>query len=410
MGAPVDEALRSRLDRLSDLAVRCGANVGRGQLVDVTAMLVHAPLARAITRAAYAAGARYVDVRWFDQHVRRAMIELAEEEDVLEWSPPWLLERVRVFGAELGAQISIAGDPEPELLGDLDPERVGKARPLELAREYLGLVNGRRLNWTIVPYPNEGWAATVFGEPDVERLWAAVEVALRLDEDDPVAAWSARMDELERRAAALNERRFDAVRLRGPGTDLTVGLLPEARWASARFTTEGGRTHIPNLPTEEVFTTPDFRRTNGVVRSTKPLSLFGTMVRELEIRFEDGVAVDVRASSGADVVRTQMQTDEGAARLGELALVDGSSRVGRSGITFFETLFDENATCHLAYGHHVAPNVLDDVPPPDEGAARGINYSTVHVDFMVGGPEVDVDGVTREGEEVPLIRRDEWQL
>jgi aminopeptidase len=372
-------------------------------------MLAHAPLARAVAQAAYRAGARFVDVRWIDQHIRRAMIEHADEE-VLEWSPPWVLERLRFFGEELGAQISIAGDPEPELLADLDPERVGKARPLEAMRTYLALVNSQRLNWTIVPYPTEGWAATVFGEPDVDRLWDAVELALRLDEDDPVAAWNERLDELERRAEDLNDRGFDAVRLRGPGTDLTVGLLPEARWACARFTTAGGRTHIPNLPTEEVFTTPDFRRTQGVVRSTKPLSLFGTLVRDLEIRFEDGRAVDVHAASGGDVLRTQMRSDEGAARLGELALVDGSSRVGKTGITFFETLFDENATCHIAYGNHVAPRVLDEVPEPEEGTARGINYSTIHVDFMVGGPDVDVDGVTRNGDEVPILRRDEWQL
>jgi aminopeptidase len=337
------------------------------------------------------------------------MIELADEE-VLAWSPPWVIDRIKTFGDEGAAQISIAGEPEPELFADLDQTRVGKARPIEAVKTYLGLVSGRKLAWTIVPYPNEGWAQTIFGEPDVERLWEAVEFALRLDEDDPAAAWKARMDELEARAGGLNRYDFDAIRFRGEGTDLTIGLLPQAHWAAARFTTTFGTKHIPNLPTEEVFTTPDCRRTEGTVRSTKPLSLGGTLVRDLEMRFESGRIVEVNASSGADVVRTQVATDDGSARLGELALVDGTSRVGQTGIVFWDTLFDENATCHIAYGNHVAPNVLDEVPPPEDVEQTGVNHSVVHTDFMIGGPEVDVDGITRDGEEVPLLRRDEWQF
>ena len=409
MGPAVVPREQIRLERLAALAVGAGANVAPGQLVEVAGAVEHAPLIRAIARAAYAAGARYVEARYADSHVRKAMIEHADEE-VLTWSPPWVLERIRTMGAERSAQIGISGDPEPDLLADLDPERVGKARPIEAMQMYLAQVGAQKLSWTAVPYPNEGWARTIFGEPDVERLWEAVEFALRLDEDDPAAAWSARMDELERRATQLNERGFDAIRLRGPGTDLTVGLLAEAKWAAARFRTEWGSQHLPNLPSEEVFTTPDARRTEGIVRSTKPLALFGNVVRDLEVRFEGGRAVAVEAASGAEVVRQQMASDDGAARLGEIALVDASSRVGQTGITFFDTLFDENAACHIAYGNHVAPNVLVDVPPPEEGEQRGINYSSIHVDFMVGSSEVDVDGLTSGGVVVPILRNEQWVL
>ena len=410
MGASVAGRADARLERLAALAVGAGANVAPGQLVEVVAGAIeHAPLARAIARAAYAAGARYVDVRYADAHVRKAMIQYAPE-DVLTWSPPWVVDRIRTMSEEQGAQIGISGDPEPELLADADQERVGKARPIEAMQTYIALVNARKLSWTAIPFPTEGWARTIFGEPDVERLWKAVEFALRLDEDDPAAAWNARMDELESRSAQLNARAFVAIRFRGAGTDLTVGLLREARWAAARFRTAWGQQHLPNLPSEEVFTTPDHRRTEGVVRSTKPLVLSGNLIRDLEMRFEGGRAVAVDASSGAEMIRQQMASEPGAARLGEIALVDRSSRVGQTGITFFDTLFDENATCHIAYGNHVAPNVLDDVPPPEEGEARGINYSSIHVDFMVGGPDVDVDGITADGDAVPLLRNEEWVL
>jgi aminopeptidase len=400
----------SRLDRYAELAVRIGANVAEGQLVDVWGLVQHAPLMRAVTRAAYAAGARYVDVHYVDQHVRRAMIELGPDE-IITWTPPWLLERARAMGREHAAAIVVTGDPEPELLSDLDGERVGRARMRELSEENLRQTNERLVNWTIVAFPNEGWARTVFGEPDVERLWEQVAFTVRLDEADPVAAWREHMDRLVSRADRLNELGLDAIRFRGPGTNLTVGLLPESLWCAARFETSWGRPHIPNMPTEEVYTSPDFRRTEGTVRSTRPLALGGTIVRDLEIRFEAGRAVDVRATAGADVVRSQLQTDESAAFLGELALVDGGSRVGQTGLTFFDTLFDENASCHIAYGDAIVSAVRNaEGLSPEERLSRGINHSMIHTDFMIGGPDIDVDGLGRDGAEVEIIRDDQWLL
>jgi aminopeptidase len=391
-----------RAARYAELAVRVGANVQPGQLVDVIARVEHAEIARAVTRAAYEAGARYVDVYYGDQHLRRALIEGAAD-DVLSWTPPWLLKRARVVGDERAAVVALTGDAEPDLLADLPGDRVGKARMVELAEEGTRQINEQLNNWTVIGVPNAGWATQMFGEPDVERLWKAVEYCVRLDEDDPVAAWRAHVATIGSRAKRLNDLRLDAVRFRGPGTDLTVSLLPESRWQGVESKTALGLPYVANMPTEEVFTTPDARRTDGHVRSTRPLALNGQIVKGLAVRFEHGRIVDVSADDGADVINGQLASDDTAGYLGEIALVDGTSRIGKTGLTFFDTLFDENATCHVAYGSAYAEAVEGE---PGEG----VNVSTVHTDFMVGGPEVDVDALLPNGDVVPLLRNDVWQL
>jgi aminopeptidase len=391
-----------RIARYADLAVRVGANVQPGQLVEVIGRVEHAPVARAVTRAAYEAGARYVDVVYSDQHIRRALIEFAND-DVLSWTPPWLLERAVEIGDENAAIVALTGDAEPELLADLPGERVGKARMLELAHENNRQVNEQLNNWTVVGVPNAGWATQMFGEADTDRLWEVVEYCVRLDEDDPVAAWRAHVKRIGARARALNDMQVDRLVFTGPGTELTVGLLPESRWQGCESVTAGGIPYVANMPTEEVFTTPDSRRTEGVVRSTRPLALYGQVVKGLEVRFEAGRIVELRADEGADVIRGQLDTDPRAPFLGEVALVDGLSRIGQTGLTFFDTLFDENTTCHIAYGSAYAEAV-------EGGVIDGVNVSTVHTDFMIGGPEVSVDAVLPDGTEVPLLRDDVWQL
>ena len=396
----------------ADLAVQVGMNLQKGQEVLVDAKLEHAPLVHAIARSCYSSGARYVHVLYTDDHVRRAMIESADE-DVLSWTPPHLLEAIARVETSGGARVKIAGDAEPTLLADLDPARVGKARMLGWMEHWLGQVDRRSVNWTIVACPNEGWAQTIFGEPDVAKLWDAVARATRLYDEDPIRSWWHHVEALGERAAKLTELRFDAIHYEGPGTDLSIGLHPDGRWISAKFTTAAGVQHIPNLPTEEVFTTPDYRRVDGVAAATRPLQLSseGVTVRDLKVHFSDGHATKVEASSGGQVVEAQMAMDEGASRLGEIALVDQASRVGATGITFNHTLFDENATSHVAYGSAYTFCV--------EGAAgltkeqlteRGVNSSTIHTDFMIGGPGVDVTGVTRTGNRVSIIEDNVWQL
>jgi len=389
-----------RLERYAELVVKVGANVQEGQEVFLFPDLAHHDLARALTRQAYRAGASYVHVLYNDGHARRALIELGPDE-ALTYSPGWLKEFVSSISGN--AMIATTGDPEPELLADLDGERVGRAVPQEVVQIRMQQLAENNVNWCGVGAPTEGWAKQVFGEPDVERLWEKVAFCMRLDEPDPPAAWREHLARLEQRSTQLNELKADALHYRGPGTDLTVGLLPYCRWLSGYGTTAEGIQYVANMPTEEVFTSPDAQRTEGTIRSTLPLPLGGQIVRGLELTFEGGRAVRVEAESGADLVRSHFATIENSDRLGEVALVTRESRVGQADTLFYDPLYDENATCHVAYGTGF-PFLVDG--EPDER----LNLANMHVDFMVGGPELEVDAVLADGAEIPLIRNEEWQL
>ena len=399
-----------RLERYARLAVEVGVNLAPGQVLRVSAEPEHVDLVRAIARIAYETGARFVETVYRDPHLKRARV-LNAPEDTLDWSPPWSLALIDHLAESHGATITITGESDPELLGDLEPGRVARAFARTAHQRLLAAENDGRIAWSIVACPTPGWAEAVFGEPDVGRLWEAIATATRLDEPDPVASWREHIERLKERAEQLDSRRFDAIRFRGPGTDLTVGLIPGARWLTAEETTIDGRSCIVNMPTEEVFTTPHRLRADGVVSATMPLALGGRIVRDLRVRFAGGRAVEVEAKVGAEAVREEMRQDDAASYIGELALVDGNSRVGRTGLVFLDTLFDENAACHIAYGQGIHEALEGGAAlSPKELDAAGLNDSIVHTDFMIGGPEVEVDGLDANGNPTPILRENAWVL
>jgi aminopeptidase len=394
------------LRRMADLLVGFGANVQPGQIVAITSEPGKEHLTRALAASAYRAGARFVDVWYFDLHVKRARLLHGREED-LDFVPDWYGHRLRRLGEERAARLALTGPVEPGLLADVDPARAGRDQ-LPALKEGAQIVNDGTTNWCGAPCPTPGWAQLVFPslEPDAAyaRLWEQILHVLRLDEPDPVAMWRERATSLESAAARLTERRFEAVRFTGPGTDLTVGLLPSSTWLAARFTTVDGIVHMPNLPTEEVFTTPDPLRVDGHVTATKPLYVGGSIVEGLRVRFEHGRAVQIDAASGAEVLRAYAARDDGASFLGEVALVDREGRIGPLGTTFYDTLLDENAASHIALGSAYSFAI------GDEADKERANASAIHVDFMIGGHDVDVDGLTADGTATPVLRDGTWQL
>jgi aminopeptidase len=393
------------LARYAKLIVEVGANIQRDQQVIIIAAPSSAPLVRAIAAESYKRGARFVDPAYFDPYVKRVRA-LEADPDTLEFVPRWYPKRLLDIGEAHGSRISISPTVPPGLMDGVDPAVAGRDQ-LPSMREHFGVINAKTTNWCVVPWGTEVWASVAHAElapaEALAKLNEELVYVLRLDEQDAGAAWRERGQQLQDVGARLTEQHFDALRFHGPGTDLTVGLLPTSRFAGGGSTTVDGIKHISNLPTEEVFTSPDPTRTDGVVTTTKPLDVSGTVVQGLRVRFEAGRVVEIEAESGADALRARCAKDEGASRLGEVALVDREGRIGKTGVTFFNTLLDENAASHLALGGAYATTV------GEEDRDR-INSSAIHIDFMIGSDDVTVTGLREDGTEVPVLRGGSWQI
>jgi aminopeptidase len=402
-----------RLDRLAEVAVLSGLGLAAGQELVVTATMDALLLARLITKHAYKAGASVVTTIYSDEPTALLRYQYASDAS-FDAAPAWLYEAMAQAYRSGAARLAIAGS-DPSLLSKEDPEKVGRVNRAtsKAYKPALELISSQQINWTIVPSATPAWAAAVFPNlpPDqaLARLWDAIFAATRVDQADPVAAWKAHDANLHARSGYLNQKRYSALHFRGPGTDLRVGLADGHLWLGGGSMARNGRYAIPNMPTEEVFTTPHKDRVDGHVTSTKPLSHMGTMIEEISVRFEGGKVVDAKAARGNQVLQSMIGTDDGARRLGEVALVPHSSPIASSGLLFLNTLFDENAACHIALGQAYSICLKDgDKLTPDELAARGANKSLIHVDWMIGSNKIDVDGIPASGAAEPLIRQGEW--
>ncbi|SCM65998.1 aminopeptidase [Donghicola eburneus] len=401
------------LDKLADVAVKVGLNLQEGQDLVITAPVEALPLVRRITAAAYRAGAGVVTPILSDAGITLARFENAQDAS-FDKAADWLYAGMAEAFKGNAARLAIVGE-DPMLLAEQDPEKVsraGKANSIAY-KPALEKIANFDINWTIVSYPTVAWASRVFPDlPEaeaVEKLANALFSSSRVLDADPVTNWTDHNANLRKRTAWLNEQRFDALHFSGPGTDLTVGLAEDHEWHGGASTATNGITCNPNIPTEEVFTTPHSARVDGVVRSTKPLSHQGSLIDDIEVRFEAGKIVEAKASKGEAVLQKLLDSDEGARRLGEVALVPHSSPISQSGVLFYNTLYDENAACHIALGQCYSKCFLNGGDlSSEEIAARGGNSSMIHVDWMIGSAEMDIDGILHDGTRVPVFRKGEW--
>src|SRR5665213_2350715 len=410
-------SFEQKLDRLAEVAVRVGLGLGSDdapiQELVMSAAIEALPLVRRITEHAYKAGAVLVTTLYFDEESALLRYRYAPDSSfdrVANWLQDGIAEAYR-SGA---ARLAIAGG-NPALLAKEDPTKIGRANVAfsKASKPAMELITRHEINWTIIAYATPAWARAVFPEePEavaVARLWDAIFAASRADLSDPIAAWKAHGAYLQDRVDFLNAKRFAALHFRGPGTDLRVGLADDHLWAGGGTRAGNGVYCQPNIPTEEVFTTPHKDRVDGTVRSSKPLSHQGTLMEDISVRFEAGRVVEARAKTGQEVLERMINTDDGAGRLGEVALVPHSSPIAQSGVLFWNTLFDENAASHIALGQAYSTCLIGGEKMDAEALAKlGANASLIHVDWMIGSGAMDVDGIAANGTAEPLMRKGEW--
>jgi len=406
-------SFEQKLDQLARVAIEVGLGLARGQELVMTAPLDAVPLARRITEHAYRAGASLVTTLYSDDEALLARFRYAPDE-AFDKAAAWLYDGMGAAYRSGAARLAITG-ASPQLLSGQHPDKVGRANQA-VSRAYrpaLELITRHEINWTIVAAATPAWAAAMFPDDSPEtalsKLWDAVFRTTRVDGDDPVANWKAHDAGLQRRAAFMNEKRYAALQYRGPGTNFRLGLADDHLWMGGGTTAGNGLYCIPNMPTEEIFTTPHKDRADGTVRATKPLSYQGTMIEGIEVRFEAGRIVQANATRGLEILEKLISTDDGARRLGEVALVPHASPIASSGMLFYNTLFDENAASHIALGQAYTSCLRNgDKLTPEELAARGANSSLIHVDWMIGSSDLDIDGITASGTAEPVMRNGNW--
>ncbi len=409
------------LEKYADAIVKVGLNLRTGQRLIITLAATRgvphqfAPLAREVAKAAYAVGAKYVDVIWGDEEMLRLRAQYAPRDSFGEYSD-WQIDAVTKMIANGDALLSIAG-ANPDLLGGLDAEVVGMMQKTHLQKfSKVGeKITTNAINWCVVAAAGEAWARKVFPKLTPEKaqakLWKAIFETTRIDQPDPIAAWKEHILKLKARANYLQAKQYSALHYSARGTDFTLGLPDGHKWISAQTTAQNGVAFTANMPTEEVFTLPDRNRADGVVAATFPLSYGGTLIEDFQVTFENGRVVKVNAKKGESALQKLVDTDEGSHRLGEVALVPASSPIAQRGHLFYNTLFDENASCHIAIGRAyrftlVGGEELND----EEFMAQGGNVSLNHVDFMIGSPKMDIDGVKQDGAREPVMREGEWAI
>jgi aminopeptidase len=408
--APIDPV---KLNRLAEVAIKVGLRLQPGQDLFLTAPVAALPLVRRIVEHAYKAGAGLVTPLLSDEEITLSRFRYGPDAS-FDRAATWLYEGVAKAFSNNTARLAIVGE-NPMLLSGEDPAKVARANKANSIayQPALEKIAGFDINWNIVAYPSASWARQIFPEDDettaVKKLADAIFAASRVDRDDAVAAWEMHNAVLRKRTDWLNGHRFASLHYSGPGTDLTLGLADDHEWQGGASAARNGIVCNPNIPTEEVFTTPHARRVSGRVRSTKPLSYQGTLIDEIAVRFEEGRIVEAKAAKGEAVLAKVLETDDGARRLGEVALVPHSSPISQSGLLFFNTLFDENAACHIALGQCYSKCFLDGANlTPEQIAGKGGNKSLIHIDWMIGSDKIDIDGIRPDGSRVPVFRKGEW--
>ncbi len=411
-----DTTLDTNLRKYANLLVHIGVNITEGDLLHFTVNVTDDPnirkLAHYTVEAAYQAGAKYVDVQWTDEVTSKLRI-LHAADDTLDYVPEWFIKKVESY-AEAGVARLVTFGRDPQLFAGLDSNKVTTMqRAGRAATAYLVPKLIDENVWCGAAIATQPWADVVFpdlpADERVPKLWDAIFAATRVTEDDPVAAWKAHQQDLVNRGKYMTEKQYTALHLKGDGTDFTIGLPKGHVWSGGGSDHSSGKRFAPNIPTEEIFTMPHRDRVNGTVKATKPLSYNGNIIEDFSFTFKDGRVTGFEAKTGGDVLQGLIDTDEGAKHLGEVALVPHSSPISQSGILFFNTLYDENAACHIALGRAYAKTIEGGTEmDEDQFVEAGGNVSQTHVDFMIGNHDVDIDGITIDGEREPVMRQGEW--